>query len=150
MALLPCLVLLPPSRAAAPVSTGAEGLAAIGGKDTFSYHTPQARAEHRVEEGSPRHEVIYLGATWRFASQASAERFAANPAAYAPVYNGFCANALASDEGLIDTRGDVWEFFGDHLYLFYAERGRQRWLHGDWHALKRRADRAWAEIVERR
>jgi len=54
--------------------------------------------------------------------------------------------ALSLGEGLIKTDGTVWEFFGGNLHLFYAERGRQRWLNGDWEAYKVQADKAWAEL----
>ena len=135
------------AHAAEPVSTGWMNGAAIGGKDAVSYHSPEAKASHQVVEGSSTFTVQYLGAPWRFASKASADRFAANPAAYVPQYNGHCSNALALDEGLIRTDGSVWEFFGDKLHLFYAERGRQRWLTGDWQAYRQKADQAWKEIL---
>ncbi|MEO6364385.1 MAG: YHS domain-containing (seleno)protein, partial [Caldimonas sp.] len=121
-----------------------------GGKDAVSYSTDAVKQSHQVIEGDQRFEVKYLGATWRFSSQASADRFAATPATFAPRYNGHCANALASDEGLVRTDGEVWEFFGDKLYLFYAERGRQRWLKGDWQAYRRQADAAWRAILDKR
>ena len=140
----------PFAQAAEPVSTTVYGSTAIGGKDTVSYHTDGVKQSHKVAEGDERFAVRYLGATWRFASQASADRFAANPAAFAPRYNGHCANALSSDEGLVRTDGEVWEFFGDKLYLFYAERGRQRWLKGDWQAYRRQADTAWQAILDKR
>jgi hypothetical protein len=41
----------------------------------------------------------------------------------------------------------VWEFFDNKLHLFYAERGRQRWLNGDWKAYRQQADKAWQEIL---
>lgn len=142
-------VLLAPARAAEPVSTGRFGNTAIGGQDTVSYHESSVRQTRRVLAGDKRHEVRYLGAVWRFASQASADRFAADPARYLPQYNGHCANALSLGEGLIATDGQVWEFFGDRLYLFYAERGRQRWLAGDWKAYRATADAAWSAAAKR-
>ena len=72
-----------------------------------------------------RFEVKHRGANWRFASKESAAKFAANPAACLPQYNGHCANALSPGEGLVSTDGSVWEFFGDKLHLFYAKAGRQ-------------------------
>ncbi|MEO6363885.1 MAG: hypothetical protein ABIO71_11690 [Caldimonas sp.] len=43
--------------------------------------------------------------------------------------------------------------FGDKLYLFYAERGLQRWLQrwlkGDWQAYRRQADTAWRAILDK-
>lgn len=132
-----------PAHAAVPVSASGAGPTAIGGHDTVSYHLPAVRQSHRVLAGDARFVVMYLGARWQFASRESAERFAAEPARYVPQYNGFCANALALGEGLIRTEGTVWEFFGDRLYLFFAERGRQRWLTGDWQSYRSQADVAW-------
>lgn len=133
--------------AAQPVSTHWLTGAAIGGKDAVAYHDASTRSTHQAQDGQAAFTVQYLGRPWRFASQASADKFAANPAAYVPQYNGFCSNALASDEGLYATSGEVWEFFGDKLHLFYAERGRQRWLTGDWRAYQQAADRAWQAIL---
>lgn len=143
------LALIGSAASAEPVSTGYFDNTAIGGVDTVSYFDAQARGTHQTAKGSGRFEVQHLGAVWRFASQASADKFAANPTAYVPAYNGFCSNALASDEGLIRTDGSVWEFFGGKLHLFYAERGRQRWLNGDWQAYNRQAAEAWAAILKK-
>lgn len=137
------------ARGAEPVSTGFWSSTAIGGRDTVSYHAPEARASHTALPGDQRFEVRYLGASWRFASRDSADRFAASPGAYVPRYNGHCANALSSGEGLVATDGTVWEFFGDRLHLFYAEAGRQRWLKGDWRTYQAQADAAWKEILEK-
>ncbi len=138
-----------PAHAAEPVSTGFFGNTAIGGKDVVSYHLPAQRQAHRVLDGEARFEVVHLGASWRFASRESAERFAADPAKYIPSYNGFCANALALGEGLIRTDGTIWEFFGDKLYLFFGERGRQRWLGGDWQVYRKQADAAWQAALRK-
>ena len=126
-----------------PVSTGFFGNTAIEGKDTVAYHSEEVRTSHREMIGDKRFTVEWGGAQWRFASQASADKFAADPARYVPQYNGHCSNALTLGEGLIPTDGTVWEFFGGNLHLFFAERGRQRWLNGDWEEYKAEADRAW-------
>jgi YHS domain-containing protein len=144
------LALIAPVFAAEPVSKGYLDNTAIGGMDTVSYFEAKALNTRQAVEGAKRFEVEHLGATWRFATKASADKFAANPTAYVPEYNGFCSNALALGEGLIRTDGEVWEFFGDKLHLFYAERGRQRWLNGDWQAYNREAAAAWAAILEKR
>ncbi len=148
MLTLGCLLAIP-VHAAEPVSTGFFGNIAIGGQDTVSYHDPGVRQAHKVREGETRFEVVYLGANWRFASRESADRFASDPAKYVPHYNGFCANALSLGEGLIRTDGTVWEFFGDQLFLFYADRGRQRWLSGDWKAYQKQADAAWLATLKK-
>jgi len=137
------------AQAAEPVSTGWLSSVAIGGKDTVAYFSEAARAAHQSTPGSSGFTVHYKGADWHFASKASADKFAASPQAYAPQYNGYCANALSTGEGLVRTDGTVWEFFGDKLYLFYAEGGRQHWLTGDWQALRAKAEAAWkAEVAK--
>ncbi|WP_242521737.1 YHS domain-containing (seleno)protein [Motiliproteus sp. SC1-56] len=140
------LVLIAPLAAAEPVSTGWLGSRAIGGHDSVAYFEARSRGDHRALVGEERFKVDWNGADWWFASAASAERFAADPERYRPAYNGFCSNALTLGEGLIDTDGRVWEIFGDRLHLFYAERGRQRWLNGDWRALQRQADAVWESL----
>ncbi len=125
-----------------PINKGHNSNVAIGGIDTVSYRmTTQAFGPSRGEE---MYEVEHAGAIWRFANKASSERFAANPDQFTPAYGGFCANALALGEGLIPTGGQHWEIFDDQLYLFFAARGRNRWLDGNWKQYKRDADAAWA------
>jgi len=143
------LALIAPAFAAEPVSASFFGQTAIGGKDTVSYFDTKVRSTHQVAEGVDRFEVQHLGATWRFASKESATKFASNPAAYIPEYNGFCSNALSIGEGLVKTNGTVWEFFGDKLHLFYAEAGRKRWVDGDWKAYNQEAAKAWEAILKK-
>jgi YHS domain-containing protein len=135
------------AHATEPVSTGWLSSVAIGGTDSVSYYSDAAKASHQVTPGKSTFAVPFKGATWQFASKASADKFAADPQAYAPQYNGYCANALSTDEGLVSTDGQVWEFFGNKLYLFYAEPGRKRWLAGDWQAYRAKADKAWFAIL---
>ena len=132
--------------AADPVSTGYFNSVAIDGHDTVQYHSEAARSKHNEVKGEERFSVEWNNATWLFASQASADKFSASPEKYAPQYNGFCSNGLSLDEGLIPTDGTVWEFFGGNLHLFYAERGRQRWLNGDWKNYRTQADKAWESL----
>ena len=48
-----------------------------------------------VAEGDATYTVVHDGAAYYFASQASADTFASNPARYLPQYGGFCAYAVA-------------------------------------------------------
>ena len=141
------LTLSPLLSAAEPVSKSSFGGVAIDGHDSFAYHGAQAAAEHETLKGSKKYTVEYKGAKWRFASQENADAFAADPEKYSPAYNGHCANALSLGEGLIKTDGTHWEIFGDRLYLFYAARGRDRWLDGNFETYKAEADQAWQQIV---
>ncbi len=132
------------AHAAEPVSTGWLNNAAIGKHDTAAYHLNKA-----AEKGDKRFAHEWQGAKWYFATAEQRDLFAADPEKYSPAYNGFCSNALTLGEGLIGTDGSVWHIFGDQLHLFYAERGRQRWLKEDYAALKAVADAAWQkELAE--
>jgi len=130
------------------VSKSHWGDKAIGSHDTVAYHDEKVMTTHQEVKGNERFIVKYSGANWYFASQTSADKFKQNPEKYKPVFNGYCANALSLGEGLINTDGSVWEFFDDQLHLFYAERGRQRWLQGDWQNYRQQADKAWLALKD--
>jgi len=132
---------------AEPVSKSYWGDKAIGSHDTVAYHQAAVRETHSEVIGSKGFTVKYKGANWFFATKSSADKFTKDPEKYIPLYNGFCANALSLGEGLIPTSGKIWEFFGDELHLFYAERGRQRWLKGNWQQYQKVADQAWHTLT---
>ena len=126
-----------------PVSKGFIGNTAIGKHDATSYHIDNA-----AEKGEKRFSFQWKGADWFFATAEQRDLFAENPEKYSPAYNGFCSNALTLGEGLIRTDGSVWHIFGDKLHLFFAERGRQRWISGNYEELKKQADSAWQQQLE--
>lgn len=93
----------------APVST--EGGLALHGHDPVAYFT-----EGAPTEGSVQHTYQWRGATYRFASAENRERFAAEPARYAPQYGGYCAIAMAHDS-IADIDPDRWAIVDGKLYL---------------------------------
>jgi YHS domain-containing protein len=129
-----------------PVNVSYFGSTAIGGYDTKAYHVLSRGDE--AKQGTKQFVVEWRGAKWQFLSEENSQQFAANPEKYAPAYNGFCANALSLGEGLVKTNGKYWAIFDDQLYLFYAPRGAQRWLDGEYRVYKAEADRAWAVILQ--
>jgi len=130
-----------------PVSKNFLTGVAIGGHDTVAYHKLGNSEPHRAIEGTRTWKASWKGADWLFTSKADRDSFSANPERYSPAYNGFCANALSLGEGLIKTDGTHWQIFGDRLYTFYAARGRDRWLSGDFEEYKAVADKAWKNIT---
>jgi len=130
-----------------PVSTGRFNSVAIGGYDSVGYHDPRAIADHAAAKGSRDWVYEWRGASWRFGSEESYEKFRADPVRYQPAYGGHCANALSLGEGLVRTDGTHWEILDDQLYLFYAARGRDRWLDGNHATYRVQADKAWKEIT---
>ncbi|MBX2868029.1 MAG: hypothetical protein KTR18_05115 [Acidiferrobacterales bacterium] len=130
-----------------PISTSYIGKMAIGGKDTVAYHSQESIEKHQATEGSKDWVYKWRGAKWRFASKESYDKFKANPERYRPAYGGFCSNALSLGEGLIKTDGSHWEIFGGRLHLFFAARGRDRWLDGNMEEYNAQAAKAWKEIT---
>ena len=141
------LILAFGANANEPVSKSFVTGVAIGGHDTVAYHKLGNSEPHRAIEGTRTWKASWKGADWLFTSEADRDSFSANPERYSPAYNGFCANALSLGEGLIKTDGTHWQIFGDRLYTFYAARGRDRWLSGDFEEYKVVADKAWKEII---
>lgn len=130
-------------QAVEPVSKSRFKGVAIGGHDSLAYHTLAREPQDAALKGQKQFVVKYKGAKWRFSNQASADQFAADPEKFSPAYNGHCANALSLGEGLIRTDGTHWEILDDQLYLFYAAKGRTRWMDGNWATYKIDADAAW-------
>lgn len=109
-----------PARADAPAVYAEDGVA-IGGTDPVAYF-----AEGAPRAGSAEHSLDWNGATWRFASAANRDAFAADPEAYAPQYGGYCAWAVA--EGYtapIDP--EAWRIEDGRLFLNYSRRVQRRW-----------------------
>jgi hypothetical protein len=130
-----------------PVSTGRFNDTAIGGHDTLAYHNLSIGED--AIKGSKSYVVEWQGASWQFLTEEDSKKFAANPEKYSPAYGGHCANALSLGEGLIRTNGKHWAIFDNQLYLFFASRGSNRWLKGDYKKYKAEADAAWLTIVDK-
>jgi hypothetical protein len=64
--------------------------------------------------------------TWRFASAAHRDRFAADPAAFAPRFGGFCAFGVAQGYK-VDIDPEAWQIVAGTLYLNYSRGVHRRW-----------------------
>ena len=148
LAFLASVMIMNLAQAAEPVSKSKRGIA-IGGHDSVAYHSIDRDPQADAIEGSKTYVVEYKGAKWRFGSKESADLFEADPERYSPAYNGHCANALSLGKGLVRTNGETWEIFEDKLYLFYAPRGRTRWLDGNWATYKIASDAAWEKLSKK-
>ena len=65
------------------IMSGFSGDVAIRGYDPVAYFT-----DGKAVQGSEAYSYKWLGATWRFASDAHRRLFAASPISYAPQYGG--------------------------------------------------------------
>lgn len=115
------LLLSRPALAREP-ETFQRGGIAIGGTDPVAYFTEAAPVMGRADTS-----LMWMGATWTFASTANRERFEADPTAFAPVFGGYCAYA-ASNGYLAPTVPEAWTVHENRLYLNANMRARELWL----------------------
>jgi len=107
---------------------------AIEGHDTVAYFDLDATdldenglPNAEAVKGDPQFSAEYQGATWIFASQANLDRFNAEPAKYAPEYNGYCAYAAAKGS-LAKTNPDAWRIVDGKLYLNFSTSVQRKWV----------------------
>ncbi|MEM7490029.1 MAG: YHS domain-containing (seleno)protein [Pseudomonadota bacterium] len=94
---------------------------AIGGYDAVSYFEDGAPAQ-----GKARFHHFWNGAVWFFSSEENRDTFAADPEAYAPQYDGYCAWAASQN---YKRPGDpnVWQIVDEKLYLKVHEGAQENW-----------------------
>ena len=97
------------------------GGVAIKGFDPVAYFTLG-----KAVEGSEAFSHEWLGATWHFASAEHRDLLAGKPAAYAPQYGGYCAQAVSEGRtAKIDP--EAWHIVDGRLYLLYSKDARKSW-----------------------
>ena len=133
------LALITRQAFAGEVFTGLVDGVGAGGYDVVAYF-----AQGRPTEGSTQFTHSWNGATWRFASAANRDSFAANPARYAPAYGGHCA--WAASQGY-RAKGDPmnWRIVDGRLFLNYNAEVQQRW-NASYMRFIREADTRWPRL----
>lgn len=116
---MPAYALDPASTSA--VNVTAEGVAA-NGYDVVAYFT-----DGKPTRGSAEFTAAFEGATYRFASAAHRDAFAADPAKYAPQFGGFCAVG-ASFGKKVDNDPTQWSVLDGKLYLNSGAQAQSLWL----------------------
>jgi hypothetical protein len=137
LAALAAIVESNPARAADEVFATAEG--AIRGYDPVAYHT-----QSKAVPGLPTITHAWNGATWRFASEANRDLFAADPARYAPRYGGFCAYGLSRGYK-VSTDPQAFAIVDGRLYLNYSLPVQTTW-NRDRPGYIRQADETWKAL----
>ena len=111
--------------AAAPAAAGKINKSLLGvaieGTDPVAYFT-----ESKAVEGDSDFEHEWMGATWRFASAANRDAFAADPERYAPQYGGYCAYAV-SQGATAGIDPEAWKIVDGKLYLNLNKKIQERW-----------------------
>jgi YHS domain-containing protein len=94
---------------------------AINGYDTVAYFTvgkPVKGLDSLIYE--------WMGAKWKFSTQANLDLFRANPDKYAPQYGGYCAYGVAQDS-LVKVEPDQFTVRDGKLYLNYDAEVQTKW-----------------------
>jgi len=93
---------------------------AVSGYDVVAYRSlpmnPVGTEQTAGIAGRADITTQYNGATFAFASQENLETFLANPAFYAPQYDGHCAYGV-SRGGKVPGNPNLWRIVDDKLYL---------------------------------
>lgn len=120
----------------------AEDGVAIRGADPVAYFR-----EGRPVPGSAAFSHTWQGVTWRFATAANRDAFAAEPERYAPAYGGHCAWAVAQGyTAPIDPA--AWKIVGGRLFLNYDRSVQRRWER-DIPGFIAKADANWPALAGR-
>ena len=101
-----------------------------------------------VAPGDAANVVGHDGVAYYFASEASAERFKADPDRYLPQYGGYCAYAVALGKKL-DGDPHYADIVDGKLYLFVNATIYQRYL-ADKENTLRTAEQKWPGIKHKR
>jgi YHS domain-containing protein len=117
----PIAAILAPAAQAGGAPIYAEDGVATDGTDPVAYFTEGAPIA-----GSKDITHDWNGASWRFSSQENKDAFAAEPAAYAPQYGGYCAYAV-SEGYTASTTPKAWKIVDGKLYLNYSRRIQRKW-----------------------
>lgn len=126
-----------PAHAADEVFATADG--AIRGYDPVAYHV-----QSKAVPGKPDITHRWNGATWRFASAANRDLFAADPERYAPRYGGYCAYGTASGYK-VGTDPQAFAIVDGRLYLNYNKAVQRTW-NQDRPGYIQKADRNWVQL----
>lgn len=134
---------------------------AISGYDAVAYfNLPQSdvgMAQPHAVPGKASITAEYNGATWAFASEENRDMFVADPAKYAPKYDGHCAFGVAKG-GKVPANPNLWRIVDGELYLNITPAVVGFWntdisgnittAEGNWSGLEGKAasDRSWMEI----
>jgi len=136
------LAIASPAHADGGVFVGVEGEnVAVSGYDTVSYF----QGNGTPVKGDARFTVKYNGAEWHFANQANADKFKADPEAYAPQYGGHCAWALGANGALAPGDPTLYKIVDGKLYLNFNKSVQQMWLK-DIAGFITKANSAWTGI----
>ncbi len=116
------------AHAEPPINTLKTGLlggrtdTAINGYDPVAYFTVG-----KPVKGQDALAFEWMGAKWKFASQANLDMFKASPEKYAPQYGGYCAYGVTQG-ALVKVEPEQFTVREGKLYLNYDADVQAKWL----------------------
>lgn len=103
---------------------------AVSGYDVVAYfdktQAPVGEAQPKATRGRSSITAEYNGATFAFSSAANREKFLADPARYAPQYDGHCAFGAAKG-GKVPGDPNLWRIVDGKLYLNLQQNVAKMW-----------------------
>jgi hypothetical protein len=114
---------------------------AIRGYDPVAYHT-----DGKPVLGDPDITFEWEAVTWHFASTATRDAFAADPAKYAPAYGGYCAYGTANGYK-VSTAPEAFAIEDGKLYLNYSVAVQTTW-NKDRPGYIQKADSNWLKLKD--
>lgn len=120
LAALPCAGVARAAGKVPAIHKDRKGVA-LSGYDAVAYFT-----EQKPMKGSAAFTHEWMGATWQFSSAANRDRFAADPAKYAPQFGGYCAWAV-SNNYTAPADPQVWKIVDGRLYVNYNRQVQEKW-----------------------
>lgn len=97
------------------VNTNKDGVA-NNGYDVVNYFT-----ENSAKRGSKEFSMVYNDATYYFSSNENLKSFKNNPEKYLPMYDGYCAFAVAQMSKKVPVDPETFRIDDGKLYLFYND-----------------------------
>jgi len=93
----------------------------LKGYDPVAYFTAG-----KPVKGDAKFEHQFMGATWRFSSQANLELFKKEPEKYVPQYGSYCAYAVSQGyTAPVDPQ--AFDIVNGKLYLNYSKAVQKKW-----------------------
>lgn len=93
---------------------------ALGGYDPVAYwsleQSPVGEKQPEAIPGNASITAEYNGATWAFSSEENRDKFTADPAKWAPQYDGHCAYGIGQG-GKVPANPNLWRIIDDKLYV---------------------------------
>ena len=130
------------ARLPAARAPGGRGDTAILGFDTVAYFTLG-----KAVPGRDPFTHEWMGAKWKFASQAHLDLFKAEPARYAPQYGGYCAFGVSRGY-LVKIEPERFRVIDGRLYLNFDAATQAEWLK-DPAGHIRRADAQFEQLLRK-